>query len=213
MKKFGLSIFPALLFGTAIAASPATAAVLYDNGAVSGTSSDGLGISGGFGASDSFTLAHAATVTGFNFGAFTFTGQTVTTVDFGIVTDPHLFTVNGTASVTNSLVGHPILTPYDVSEDSFTTSINLAAGTYYLVLQNAVTSGGDPAFWQFSGGPSTAYESINHGVDDGQVLSSNSFQVLGVTSAVPEPSTWAMMILGFFGLGYMGYRRRSSVTA
>lgn len=28
-------------------------------------------------------------------------------------------------------------------------------------------------------------------------------------SAVPEPSTWAMMILGFFGVGYMAYRRRN----
>jgi hypothetical protein len=27
-------------------------------------------------------------------------------------------------------------------------------------------------------------------------------------SAVPEPSTWAMMILGFLGLGFMGYRRK-----
>jgi hypothetical protein len=26
-------------------------------------------------------------------------------------------------------------------------------------------------------------------------------------SAVPEPSTWAMMILGFFGVGFMAYRR------
>jgi hypothetical protein len=25
---------------------------------------------------------------------------------------------------------------------------------------------------------------------------------------VPEPSTWAMMILGFAGVGYMTYRRR-----
>jgi hypothetical protein len=28
-------------------------------------------------------------------------------------------------------------------------------------------------------------------------------------SAVPEPSTWAMMILGFFGVGFMAYRRKS----
>jgi len=27
-------------------------------------------------------------------------------------------------------------------------------------------------------------------------------------TAVPEPSTWAMMILGFAGVGYMTYRRR-----
>jgi len=31
-----------------------------------------------------------------------------------------------------------------------------------------------------------------------------------VTSAVPEPSTWAMMILGFAGIGAMTYRRRKS---
>jgi hypothetical protein len=29
-------------------------------------------------------------------------------------------------------------------------------------------------------------------------------------SAVPEPSTWAMMILGFAGIGFMAYRRKSS---
>jgi hypothetical protein len=28
--------------------------------------------------------------------------------------------------------------------------------------------------------------------------------------AVPEPSTWAMMVLGFAGLGFMAYRRRGS---
>jgi hypothetical protein len=28
-----------------------------------------------------------------------------------------------------------------------------------------------------------------------------------VTTDVPEPSTWAMMILGFVGLGWMAYRQ------
>jgi PEP-CTERM motif len=28
-------------------------------------------------------------------------------------------------------------------------------------------------------------------------------------SAVPEPSTWAMMLLGFAGIGFMAYRRKS----
>ena len=31
-----------------------------------------------------------------------------------------------------------------------------------------------------------------------------------ISTAVPEPSTWAMMILGFVGLGFMAYRRKSS---
>lgn len=30
-----------------------------------------------------------------------------------------------------------------------------------------------------------------------------------LTGAVPEPSTWAMMILGFAGMGFMAYRRGS----
>jgi hypothetical protein len=31
-----------------------------------------------------------------------------------------------------------------------------------------------------------------------------------LTTAVPEPSTWAMMILGFCGVGFMAYRRKSN---
>jgi hypothetical protein len=34
----------------------------------------------------------------------------------------------------------------------------------------------------------------------------------GFTPAVPEPSTWAMMILGFAGVGFMEYRRSRKST-
>ncbi len=30
-----------------------------------------------------------------------------------------------------------------------------------------------------------------------------------INTAVPEPSTWAMMLLGFAGVGFMAYRRKS----
>jgi hypothetical protein len=47
--------------------------------------------------------------------------------------------------------------------------------------------------------------------------SSNSFEfdnvVAGGASAVPEPSTWAMLLLGFAGLGYAGFRRRKGPIA
>jgi hypothetical protein len=33
-----------------------------------------------------------------------------------------------------------------------------------------------------------------------------------VTPGVPEPSTWAMIILGFAGLGFMGYRRKDKMA-
>jgi hypothetical protein len=39
-----------------------------------------------------------------------------------------------------------------------------------------------------------------------------AFSLDGV-NAVPEPSTWAMMILGFFGVGFMAYRRRNQSAA
>ena len=46
-----------------------------------------------------------------------------------------------------------------------------------------------------------------------QSVDANGFVTSGVEitlsiAAVPEPSTWAMMILGFAGIGFMAYRRR-----
>ena len=35
----------------------------------------------------------------------------------------------------------------------------------------------------------------------------------GSMTTVPEPSTWAMMLLGFAGLGFAGWRRRSAQAA
>jgi hypothetical protein len=45
-------------------------------------------------------------------------------------------------------------------------------------------------------------------LDDVLSLNDVTFGSLSVAAAAPEPSTWAMMILGFFGVGAMGYRRR-----
>jgi hypothetical protein len=39
-----------------------------------------------------------------------------------------------------------------------------------------------------------------------------SLAIGNLTSSVPEPSTWAMLILGFCGLGFMAYRRKSKAT-
>ena len=60
----------------------------------------------------------------------------------------------------------------------------------------------------------------HHRVSDDRVDDTTGFRFLDVSavagnvllreidaSAVPEPSTWAMMLLGFAGLGFFGYRR------
>jgi len=41
----------------------------------------------------------------------------------------------------------------------------------------------------------------------------DNFEFGELTAAVPEPSTWAMMILGFAGVGFMAYRRRNQAVA
>jgi hypothetical protein len=43
----------------------------------------------------------------------------------------------------------------------------------------------------------------------GQAFAANDTVVINFASPVPEPSTWAMMILGFAGVGFMAYRRKS----
>jgi hypothetical protein len=49
------------------------------------------------------------------------------------------------------------------------------------------------------------YDSSFNGTGGQNVL----LHQFGAVSAVPEPSTWAMMILGFAGIGFMAYRRKS----
>jgi hypothetical protein len=77
------------------------------------------------------------------------------------------------------------------------------------------------------GGPGVTFANINANVDAGDVVFAGgvaanggtayfsleeavSLNTIVVTNGVPEPSTWAMMILGFLGLGYMAYRRKNS---
>jgi hypothetical protein len=53
--------------------------------------------------------------------------------------------------------------------------------------------------------------------DDGSVTLTQFYDIGTTgdfsTAAVPEPSTWAMMLLGFAGLGFAGYRRTRGAAA
>lgn len=75
----------------------------------------------------------------------------------------------------------------------------------------------DPYGWHFatytwnSGSNTTA----NLALTDTELASAfNDFAVDNISfssvGAVPEPSTWAMMILGFAAIGFMAYRRKSA---
>jgi hypothetical protein len=51
-----------------------------------------------------------------------------------------------------------------------------------------------------------------HGAGQPPGFDANFSLVVTIPTAVPEPSAWAMMILGFAGLGFMAYRRRNKTA-
>lgn len=88
----------------------------------------------------------------------------------------------------------------------------------------------DPFTIQGSNGGTASLSDLKNGNDEFKAFSINGtnltwitlhsdtgfsqikqFELSGVTAvtAVPEPTTWAMMILGFAGVGFLAYRRRS----
>lgn len=87
------------------------------------------------------------------------------------------------------------------------TNISVADGSYYsfVPFSNAdlqltptqLTIAVNWSWWYSFGG---GYPESNLTLDVNQGY--------GVTAAVPEPSTWAMMLLGFAGLGVVTYRRQ-----
>ena len=57
-----------------------------------------------------------------------------------------------------------------------------------------------------AGDYTTTFTFVTDGRPAKDVVIDQAFVVAG---AVPEPSTWAMMILGFLGVGFVAYRRKA----
>jgi hypothetical protein len=54
---------------------------------------------------------------------------------------------------------------------------------------------------------------LNIAWDDSFAVPDLAFSATFGASAVPELSTWAMLILGFAGIGFIGYRRKQNGSA
>jgi hypothetical protein len=87
-----------------------------------------------------------------------------------------------------------------------TTTISIGSESFSLTLP--ATQGYTPFSFVFDGasGPLTFLES-GPASQQGSLLANVS------VGTVPEASTWAMMVLGFAGLGFAGYRRRNRSQA
>jgi hypothetical protein len=87
-----------------------------------------------------------------------------------------------------------------------------AGTTYWLTVvadQSYVDGHGMDSYWSTGNapGPVGYFSSDLHSwfIEDASYVTLPEAEILATT--VPEPSTWAMMLLGFAGLGYAGYRR------
>jgi hypothetical protein len=90
-------------------------------------------------------------------------------------------------------------------------------GTAPWKVNNVLTpSGSNPhgtpgyeAFFKFG----SAYQTYAIGVSTFAITSNKDQELSAVLTGVPEPSTWALMALGFAGLGFAAYRRKSQALA
>ncbi|MBL8587655.1 MAG: PEP-CTERM sorting domain-containing protein [Methylobacteriaceae bacterium] len=92
---------------------------------------------------------------------------------------------------------------------SRTTSFAILSGSTVLYNSGTVTVDGATALHFGTPFSSTAPLSIQWGPSGYNVGIDNvAFRVEAVSGGVPEPSTWAMMLIGFAGLGWAARRRR-----
>jgi hypothetical protein len=73
-------------------------------------------------------------------------------------------------------------------------------------------SGGTWSIFSAPGGNPAGGPLVNGYINIGNAGLTNQVPFTTVVAGVPEPSTWAMMILGFAGIGAMTYRRRRTAT-
>jgi hypothetical protein len=150
-----------LLAFVLLAALPMFGQGLYSNGPINGTT-DAWTINSGFVVSDTFTVGFGGAVaTGLTFGAWAFPGDVlesaevqITSSEFGGTTYTDQV-VNFTQSACSAnQYGFNVCTETGI----FNTAVNLAGGSYWVNLDNAVVNDGDPIYWDENSGPSSASE-------------------------------------------------------
>jgi hypothetical protein len=192
----------------------------YNNGPVNGLV-DAWAISSGFAVSDTFEMNSAGSINSLNFWAWVAPGDSVTGVQVGISASPfgsELYT--GTFTVTQGACQGAAF-GFDVCNEAVNGlgSGNIAAGNYWLTLQNATDAFGEEVFWDENSGvgctspgcPSMAQQSTlgtvpseSFTIDWGASTTTTTTSTTG--GSTPEPSS--IMLFGSGILGLAGILRR-----
>jgi len=213
------------LFATSfLVCTPASATVLYTDGDFPNNATvQGWNITHGFVAASSFDLTSNSTLTGADIGLWAFPqGDALNTIDWSIASLPDgtgTTYASGTATITNSIDYGLNNHDFDLLWDTFALpSVNLASGTYWLILQNGAVSGGDSVYWDQGGGASSSWENgfyLDPAINCGFSFNTNgscglSFDITGPAN-VPEPISLSVFGVGFAGAVAM--RRRGKKSA
>jgi hypothetical protein len=89
----------------------------------------------------------------------------------------------------------------------FDNAVPITSSNGFLFALSSTPVWGEDALFAFYGDGSGGYQAAFFGTAGGGNLYEYDFAANVTVGAVPEPSTWAMMILGFAGVGFMAYRR------
>ena len=172
--------------------------------------------------------AHNELITAFNTAAGESVTGTLTGQDLGGLTlTPGVYFFASSAQLTGILTLNAQGDPNAVFLFQIGSTLTTASSSS-VVFSNG--GQGDNVFWQVGSsatlGTGTAFAgnilaqtsitlTTGANIEDGRALTIDAAVTLDTNDirAVPEPSTWAMMILGFAGIGFMAYRRRKSTVA
>ena len=227
MNIRSISIVVATVVAISGLSSSASAAVVYNNPFLNGSGSDGnCSFNSGCIASpefaaQKFTLTTTTTIQSATFTELNPVLPASTSVDWiflnanGTGGLPGTSVSSGSSSIVTTALGvtqtlNPALSFY---QEAFNvTSVTLGPGTYYFAIHDI-----SPIFGEFlAAGTQSSGDATS--TDGGLTWNAGYTELASIAvsldsdalaSAVPEPSTWAMMILGFAGIGFMAYRRTS----
>jgi hypothetical protein len=151
-------------------------------------------------------------VDGFSANAITFVGSANIGADTGNLAG--LGTCTGCVTMTSFTSASTNFQVYTATNNGLTTTLTLASAVFSSVPNNiggldlTVSGSGTATLTGFDPTPGS-FRLTSQGATGGGNF---TFSATTVVAGVPEPSTWAMMILGFVGLGFMAYRRKDKPT-
>jgi hypothetical protein len=209
----------------ALAAVPGSAQVLYDDGPINGTT-DAWTINFGFIVSDTFILLNNATVGGFNFGAWEYPGDVLTSVQWSMTSQAiNGGTLYGSGTASGSSLTDQFISSnqygFDIDKITVTgLNVNLMGGsTYWLNLQNATVPSGDPVYWDENSGVGCKGDNGMGGgcpsqadwtgcISASGICPPESFDINGTQGGTtPEPGSLVLFVSGILGLAGMMHRK------